>query len=392
MDTLRVRFYNVLFGDAILVTVPDRNSTSGNVTKRHILIDVGNVLTATKNGAVIGEDTVFKPIVEDIKKEVGTKAIDLYVMTHEHLDHVQGLFYASTKNQIDLKVNYVWMTASAAEDYGDRFPNSKKEKKLRLKLYDDIERYFSLTEMTDQVRTILANNNPRATADCVNYLRKLAKKKTEYVFRGAKPKHPFKEAKFEILAPEEDTSDYYASIHPFALGLSQVLKKKKKFQLTEVVPPAGIDAGAFYDLVEARRGGVSDNLLAIDKAANDTSVVFVLEWRGYRLLFSGDAEEKSWEMIANRAADKLKPVHLLKVSHHGSSNGMPVNEVLDVILPAIPPDNKARFAAVSTCEGAYNGVPHNDTLLLLGQRCGIKSTLTDLEAGKNFFDLKFKAA
>ena len=37
-DKLRVRLYNIRFGDAVLVTVPD------NGTTRHILIDVGNVL------------------------------------------------------------------------------------------------------------------------------------------------------------------------------------------------------------------------------------------------------------------------------------------------------------------------------------------------------------
>lgn len=61
MDTLRVRAYNVLFGDAILTSLPDRNP-SGNVETRHILIDVGNVLFKAKGGA----DHVFKPVMENI--------------------------------------------------------------------------------------------------------------------------------------------------------------------------------------------------------------------------------------------------------------------------------------------------------------------------------------
>jgi hypothetical protein len=392
MDTLRVRVYNVLFGDAILVTVPDKNETTGKTVNRNILIDVGNVLTTkAQTGEIIGDDAVFKPVLEDIQQVLDGQPLDLYVMTHEHLDHVQGLFHCSKTHQINLEVDYAWLTASAAEDYYDRFPDAKKEKKLQLGLYDDIEKYFALTEMTDQVRAILNNNNPRSTADCIDYLRKLAKKETSYVFRGSKPKHSFKEAKFEILAPEENTFDYYRKLHPLSLGMSSRSKKADKFELTEMMPPAGIDAGAFFNLVEARRGGVSDNLLAIDKAANDTSIVFLLEWRGWRLLFSGDAEERSWKMIAKNAADKLQPIHLLKVSHHGSSNGMPVKEVLDVILPEKAPDKKKRFAAVSTCLGAYNGVPHDDTLNLLRGRCEVKSTKDDLKTGKNYFDLEFKA-
>jgi len=62
MDKLRVRAYNVRFGDAILVSVPDK--TSAGVKKmRHILIDVGNALGGKNEG---GLDTVFEPVVKNI--------------------------------------------------------------------------------------------------------------------------------------------------------------------------------------------------------------------------------------------------------------------------------------------------------------------------------------
>jgi hypothetical protein len=38
----------------------------------------------------------------------------------------------------------------------------------------------------------------------------------------------------------------------------------------------------------------------------------------------------------------LKPVHFLKVSHHGSHNGTPADDVFEAILPAAPPDNRSR--------------------------------------------------
>ena len=43
MDELRVRVYNVRFGDAILVTVPEAVA-GGGTEIRHILFDVGNAL------------------------------------------------------------------------------------------------------------------------------------------------------------------------------------------------------------------------------------------------------------------------------------------------------------------------------------------------------------
>lgn len=76
----------------------------------------------------------------------------------------------------------------------------------------------------------------------------------------------------------------------------------------------------------------------------------LLEWRRWRLLFTGDAEHRSWKEMNKRGV--LKPVHFLKVSHHGSWNGTPSGEILDKILPPTPPDRRKRHAAVSTCEGA----------------------------------------
>ena len=45
----------------------------------------------------------------------------------------------------------------------------------------------------------------------------------------------------------------------------------------------------------------------------------------------------------------LEPVHLLKIAHHGSWNGTPQGAILDKILPTQPPDDRKRYAVVSTC-------------------------------------------
>jgi hypothetical protein len=42
-------------------------------------------------------------------------------------------------------------------------------------------------------------------------------------------------------------------------------------------PPPGVDVGAFYNLVRSRQGGFIDNILAIDKAENNSSIVFCLK-------------------------------------------------------------------------------------------------------------------
>ena len=415
-DTLRVRMYNVRFGDAILVTVPDRHPTTHVVTTRRILIDVGNApLVASPEG---GDDSVFKPVVEDIINEVNGDPIDLYVMTHEHLDHAQGLPHAAWKSFPDgelatkLPVRYAWLTASAHEDYYDTHPDAKKLKLAFLEMYDRIERHLQL-EAADRLGPylrFLSINNPASTKECVKFLRTLATKKTSYVHRSVGTPadgtplfkvagtHPFKEARFEIWAPEEDTSGYYGKFQPLSvaspplppgeparrsLGEGGVVRGQ---QAPNPLPPSGVDAGAFYNLVEARLRGIGDNILAIDKAANNTSVVFLLQWRGWRLLFAGDAEVRSWKTMNREGV--LKPVHFLKVSHHGSHNGTPEDDLFEAILPEQAPDNRTRTAAISTWTDTYPGIPHDPTDTRLKSRCDFHTTLDDPD--ELFFEVEFE--
>lgn len=385
-DKIRVRMYNVRFGDAILVTIPDKDPTTKQVTKRHILIDVGNVLN--KDG---GDDTVFKPVIDDVLRELDGNGLDLYVMTHEHLDHVQGLFHAATKLfalgdlKARLAVRHVWLTASAAPDYGQRFPKAEKQKKKFHAALAAIERGLRHLP-ADRALAIgarVANNNPRNTAQCVAFLQTLApKSRTHYVFRGiaTKGKHPFKEARFEVCAPEEDSSSYYRSLLPMAhLGAAATDLTTEQALPPDVrpLPPPGVDAGAFQDLVDARRSGYLDNLLMIDKAANNTSVVFVLTWRGHRLLFSGDAELGSWRKMKEHGV--LTSVDFLKVSHHGSHNGTPAEETLDLVMPKAA-GKKGRVAAISTWDETYSGIPHSPTNAKLTARGKLRSTLDDPQA------------
>lgn len=379
-DKLRIRMYDVLFGDAILVSVPDRGKL------RHILIDVGNLLAKDT-----GDDAKFDAVIEDVSRELDGHPLDLYVMTHEHMDHIQGLKYGFDKLKRELDVQYAWITASAAEDYYERHPEARKRKKAFQLAYDHARLALSGTSLSDHARSLLLNNDYRSTEECVKYLRKLAKKKSTYVYRGRKlaGTHPFKEAKFEILGPEEDTTIYYGRFQEEkALGAAAMAADDlADAERALPVPPSGVDAGAFYDLIESRRRGLSA-LFAIDKANNNTSVVFTLEWRGWRLLFPGDAEDRSWREIDKRV--DLQPVHFLKVGHHGSHNGTAPEEILEKLLPIERPDERKRSAGVSTCKGAYNNVPDAATIRNLRKRCDdFRSTLTDCRPGKPYIDFFF---
>jgi hypothetical protein len=402
MTDLIVRVYNVRFGDAILVTIPE---TAGRrrVT-RNILIDFGNAL-----GTAGGQDDVFGPVADDIVARLAGNPLDLYVMTHEHLDHVQGPIYVAENLHTEIKARQVWLTGSARPGYYDTHPAARKQRIAALRLFAQTRaRLGAASARTPFVDALLANNDTRTTSKCVDFLRERVADPADvhYVDRttDVSALQPSTSARLTLWAPEEDTADYYGRFR--ALAADMGIDATDDFDDLDGVPvkdadlprpPRGVDAGAFYNLLDIRHSD-STGLLGIDRAANNTSVVILLEWKGWRLLFAGDAEQRSWKTM-----DKLglvEPVHFLKVSHHGSHTGMPPDDILDKLLPAPAgraaaaghaaqdPAAKKPRAAVSTYPKTYPGVPDTATLTALRDRTDLRSTL-DLAPGDLFVEARF---
>jgi hypothetical protein len=374
MSALTVIAYNVKFGDAILVAVPEM--VRGKSIVRHALIDVGNVLAGP------GADTaVFSTVMQDILRRLDGRAVDLYVMTHEHLDHVQGLLRAHSVKQALPGIEYAWLTGSSHPRYYERFPEARKRIELYRAAYDRVRLAATQRGLLNlaPVRAFLANNNPASTQDCVAFLRTIATRRTCYVdrtFRAVPGRtHSFREARFDIWAPERDTTAYYGRIRPAAPVVGADGNPR-----TSMRAPTGVSQEALDALLRFAAAGLGDNMLAIDRAANNTSVVFELEWRGWRLLFAGDAELRSWRTMDRHA--KLRPVHFLKVGHHASQNGTPPDALLEKILPAQRADARARCALISTCTATYSGVPDEDTEARISKRVDRVHKTTDVDVGK----------
>jgi hypothetical protein len=375
---LVVRAYNVGFGDAVLVSIPEAEP-GGVETIRHLLIDVGNLLAGDGN-----DDAVFTGVVADIAARTGG-VVDLYVMSHEHLDHVQGLLAASRAG-VALTARHAWLTGSAHPDYYDTHPEAHKRRlELQLALLD--AHRLQQADNDPWLGMMIRNNStllpPGAlglsTADYVDHLRSLTPDgDTHYVDRTTPlaGTHPFREAALRILAPEEDTSAYYRRRSGggslTASGSVPAAGPAREPAGGLGVPPAGVDPGAFFELLAARRRGTRTRIMEIDAANNNTSVVLEIEWRGWRLLFPGDAELRSWQLMREQAL--LRPVHLVKIAHHGSHNGTD-DEHLDVLLPP-QADGRERHALVSTHDGDWASVPDHDTLEGYSGRCSLHDTRT----------------
>jgi beta-lactamase superfamily II metal-dependent hydrolase len=354
-ERLTVYAYNVLFGDALLVEVPDGNQ------RRFILIDVGNKVGRG------GSDRPMLDAMDDVIARTGGH-IDLYIMTHEHIDHVQGLLYASARGR-NLTVDSVWMTASAAPNYYENHPDAHRKKNLLEAALQGFDAARGKSYLPQELADVL-ELNAHSTGEYVDHIRQLHPE-PHYVHRESDLDgcHPFTEARLRILAPEDDTSDYYG----FTAGPRVAAPGSRTGGVAaRPTPPRGVDAGAFYELIDRMDLGLGEAALMIDQAQNYTSLVVEVTWRHRRLLFTGDAELKSWHKMKQNNANpnlqgaELYPVDLLKVGHHGSENGTPSADILDLVLPR--KRRRRAVAIVSACSGAYHGVPDESTLSAIGQR------------------------
>ena len=375
---IKVRAYNVRFGDCILVSIP----VAGG--EKHVLFDFGNSPAGGKGKGKGGTNDVFEPIAKDIRDRTN-KVLDLVVMSHEHLDHMEG-FYSERAIFDGIKVKRVWMSLMSDPGYYKEFKKARKEARAKKALLEMVERWKrsgALSLIPRDVQTVIANNNvlDLSNQQRIDYLRGLGP--VAYLSRTRK-----KDVKthglgagvqIEILAPESDASVYYTKLpgKPFGLGARldratmAIGHTPRKTSRRSLLRPPHMAADEFDRLKEEISQIDIEAIFAIDKAANNTSLVVRLTANGKVLLFTGDAEEESWAQIEKRKL--LAPVDFLKIAHHGSINGIPFsgqNSVLERLLKK----GKKTIALVSTRRGVYGEsketkIPHYQLMADLKQRC-----------------------
>ncbi len=374
---IRIRAYNVLFGDCVLLSLPDDGKT------KHVLFDFGNV--AGKGGT----NKIFEPIARDLKQTTGG-VLDLVVMTHEHLDHMEG-FLSQRKIFDTMTVRRVWMSIPSKPGYYQSHPKSKQAFALTQRMLTSWQKSFADRGLSAnlQLNALLLNN--LSNVDRIDYVRKLAgTKRTHYLRRGlsTKGKHDFKDARFTILAPEDEMSIYYGKALALSGGMAEFRRTLERAPERRVAPEH-ISATDFERLRTGLQTGDLAAVHEIDEAKNNTSLVVLVEAAGKKLLFTGDAEVESWHQMHSRGL--LGSVDFLKVSHHGSWNGTPAvngKNVVEILFPAKP--KKAGTALVSTKSNVYgtvNKVPDEKTLTLLQKHCDKVYITEKLAAGKLFVDV-----
>ncbi|MDX6612028.1 MAG: hypothetical protein QOD75_1214 [Blastocatellia bacterium] len=379
--TVKVRAYQVGFGDAFLLTFEYPEAEQESDRERHVLIDFGS--TGMPKGVDSSEQMM--KVAEDIRKRCGPK-LHMIVASHRHKDHISGFatnragtatgdIIASLNPDIvvqpwteepqaqdppagDLPVPEPSPAQKATKEYLSSLDNMNARAgvahaeatyltsaKFRMPLEEDL---------ADQITFLSEDNVPNKLA-VANLVRMGARPgaKNHYVSYGYKldltELLPGVTARF--LGPpsleqhaairkerSEDENEFWmlhAATHGFwhLQAATGELIRDLTADNSQLFPEANTYEDYFpsHDRwfirqLRTLRGEQLQGLVRIlDKSMNNTSVILLLEAGGKKLLFPGDAQIENWE-YALKTDDNLKllkDVHLYKVGHHGSRNATP---------------------------------------------------------------------
>jgi hypothetical protein len=402
-DKLLIRLFDVGLGDCIYCRIPKAHKDGRDF---HILIDCGTLSSTDYLSDAIKN---LMPLLPSIG---GKRHVDLLVVTHEHKDHMTGF---GMKLWDGLSFGAIWM--SAAMDLNH--PEAKRAQKLHGFAAGAMQQAVRLNlalgpQLTELAAALALNQNAMTTLR--DTLPKASKIKSTYVHSKSTKTElalPLKGATVSVLGPEKDIDYYYLGKEGDpslrrALGFidTGLPDPATAVPETSAVPsPANIDPSDFRQL---RSRMLSTALAFADldgKVCNNTSVVLLVEWKGKRLLFVGDAEwdgaykagskaNCSWNVMWNLRKKPLDgPLAFYKIGHHGSENATPWGEtpaartgeplaILDAILP-VTKKSQAK-AIVSTRRGNYPTIPRTDLLAEIGTRVSNTRNYADAfkKAGK----------
>lgn len=343
-----IRMYNVGFGDAFLMIVPDGN------TQRRILFDCGSIEAAPD----IAMPSIVNRIVSDVTDADGVSRIDVVVATHRHKDHVSGFGQAAWA---DVHVKEVWMpwTEHPTDDEARRIRDIQSRLALELNA--------ALTAKAATLNAVQRKELLRSQDIVGNALMLTNDKEMKTLHSGftGNPQRRFLPTKSDSNRTFE--TDALPGVKVHVMGPSRqrdvirdmdppkgksFLRMRGVLDTDNGLPPAPFPTEFRHDsyagggtvlgddLQEIQRASSLSDLavaVALDKAVNGTSLMLMLEVAGTYLLFPGDAQWGTWKaaMEDPEWREMLTRVSFYKIGHHGSHNATPKGFVEQMIPEGI---------------------------------------------------------
>lgn len=336
---VRVRMYNVGFGDCFLLFIPGPDRVS------KILFDCG-VHFQGRGPRHIKE--VAAQIVEDAREDDGVSRIDVVVATHRHQDHVVG-FESDAWDEVEVKEVWMPWTENPKAPEGRRILEKQSKKALMLHAaalrfglgarvealaansLTNEKAMFTLHEgfSGDPKRVFL----PFKTRSANSFKRSFMPGVTVHVLGPSRDPEVIR----DMDPPEEETFKHLAA----ALGGGSD-EIELPFHRGWTISPAQFASTAKHlvltkaDIKKLENFGEDDSLsvaVALEKAVNGTSLMLMLQVGNAYLLFPGDAQWGTWStaMKDDEWRGLLERTTFYKIGHHGSHNATPKSFVYDFL-------------------------------------------------------------
>jgi len=381
--TIRVRMYQVGFGDCILLTteyaMPDDNGRN----ERHILFDFGST-HRPREGSARMED-VARLIAEHTHGE-----LDVVVVTHRHKDHLYGFgVHGSAKILTDLHPRLVlrpWTEDPTLPADASGPPAATSNERFAVAL---ARAQASTEQLAAQLRHGHGAAGPLAgtavdqlpNRDAIETLDNLAaQERGQYLHAGTAVElaHLVPGLQVTVLGPP--TPEQYpkvtgqASSDPeywmlrlqrsLGAAMSNYHKAPTSTHATST-GGAALTPGPVRWLVKRLQRQQTHSMArlvrALDDALNNTSLILLIEIGNLSLLFPGDAQIENWRYTLDgldedtALRDRLARIDLYKVGHHGSRNATPRS--LHRLWTQRPNDAPRMTALLSTTPGVHGDTP-----------------------------------